>query len=75
MKRAQRVALIIGGLALLLFIFSLLLIAAALFLPRLTSIAMPGMLAAIIFGLAALSPLFFAWQFNRSQARQETSEE
>lgn len=70
MKRAQRVALVIGGLALFFFVSGLLLIAAALLMPRLAPIAMVGMLAAIIVGLVALLPLFLAWQFNRSQARQ-----
>ena len=73
MKRAQRLALIIGGLALLLFISGLLLIVAALFLPRLMPVAMLSLLAAFIVGLAALSPLFLSWQFNRSQAGQETT--
>lgn len=75
MKQAQRLALIIGGVGLVLFTASLLLAAAALYMPRLTPLAVSGMLIALILGLIALSPLFIAWQFNRSQARSETQGE
>ncbi|MBN1992887.1 MAG: hypothetical protein JW953_09285 [Anaerolineae bacterium] len=70
MKRAQQTALIIVGVAIAIFILSLLLGIASIFMPPLLMVAIIGLIIALIVGLLAIAPLAIAWQFNRSQVKR-----
>jgi xanthine/uracil permease len=66
MKRAQRTALIIIGVATAIFILSLMLAIVSIFVQRLFPVAVIGLMVALIVGLLALVPIAMAWQFNRT---------
>jgi len=68
MQRAQRMAGILVGVALVIFLISLLASAAALALPPLLALGVAGIVLAVIIGLGAIIPLGVVWQFNRSHA-------
>ncbi len=65
MRRAQRTALIIAGVAAIIFAVSLIIALASLFAPPLFLVAGVGIIAAIIVSLLAIAPMVIAWQFNR----------
>jgi len=69
LKRAQRATLIIVGVAVAIFIFSLLLAALSILARSLLAVAVIGALIAIVIGLLALAPIGIAWQFNRSNVK------
>ena len=69
MKRAQRAALIILSVAIVVFIMSLVVTAIGVMLPLVLAAGGIGMVASVFIGLGALIPLAIAWQFNRSQAQ------
>lgn len=70
MKRAQRTALILGLIALGLFLVSLLIAAAGLVAPPIAVIGGLGILIALLVGLGALAPIVRVWQFNRQETRE-----
>ena len=67
MQGAQRRALIIGAVALVMFVASLAFALAGLLVPPLLVIGGLGGLAALLTGAAALVPIARVWQFNRRQ--------
>jgi hypothetical protein len=66
MKRAQRAALLIGGIALAIFVLSLLVGLAGFLLPPLLLVGAVGVAVALGVGLLAVIPPLLAWQANRS---------
>jgi hypothetical protein len=70
MKRAQRRALTIGAVALLMLLLSLLIVGAGLILPPLAVVGGVGGLLALLAGVGALVPIVRVWQFNRQQDRE-----
>ncbi|MFC1976601.1 hypothetical protein ACFLXQ_09395 [Chloroflexota bacterium] len=66
MKRAQRMALIIVGVAVAVFTLSVGLGIVSIFAPRVLVLAIIALAVAIIIGLLAIAPIVIAWQFNRS---------
>jgi hypothetical protein len=66
--RAMRQAGIFLGVAVIIFLLSLALLAASLALPLLAAVSILGFTAAVLTGLAAIFPIFRTWSFNRSQA-------
>jgi hypothetical protein len=73
MARAQPRALIIGALALVMFVASLAFAAAGLLVPPLLIVGGLGGLAALLTGAGALVPIARVWQFNRQQDAAEGS--
>jgi hypothetical protein len=67
MRRAQRVALIVGGVALALFLISLGVGLAGLLLPPLFVVGILGVVLALLVGVGATVPLLRVWRFNRKQ--------
>jgi hypothetical protein len=67
LKRARKAAFIILGVAGLIGLLSLLLVAAGLLVPPLLVIGAIGLFIALLVGLGAIIPPAIAWQFNRSQ--------
>lgn len=65
MKRAQRAALIICIIAVVLFLFSVLIGAVGIAVPPLLLLGGIGVCAAVLLGLAAVIPIVMAWQFNK----------
>jgi hypothetical protein len=70
MKRARRRALIIGGVALLMLVVSLVVAGAGLIMPPLAAVGGIGGLVALLTGVGALVPIVRVWQFNRQQDRR-----
>lgn len=68
MQRAQRVALIIGIIALVLFLISLGLGLAGFLFPPLFVVGILGVVLALLVGIGATVPLLRVWRFNRRQA-------
>lgn len=66
MKRAQRTTLIIVGIAVAIFVLSLILAAISLVAPPAFIFAILGLVMALIVGLIGLVPLGLVWQFNRT---------
>lgn len=66
MKRAQRTALVILGIAVVLFVLSGLLALAGIAFPPLLPLGGVGILIAIVVALGAIIPLGLVWQFNQS---------
>jgi hypothetical protein len=66
MKQAQRTALIIVGVAIAIFILSLMMAIVSISVQRLFPAAVIGLIVALIIGLLALIPIVIAWQFNRT---------
>ena len=67
MKRAQQTALIILGIAIVLFVLSLIVGGVGLLVPSpLLALGIIGLIIAIGIGLLAIAPIVIAWQFNRS---------
>jgi hypothetical protein len=66
MKRAQQTALIILGVAVVIFLLSLIVGGIGLMMPPLLVAGIIGLIIAIVIGLLAIAPLVIAWQFNRS---------
>jgi hypothetical protein len=67
MKRAQRTALVILIVAVVIFILSSVLALAGIALPPLFAVGGVGILIAILVALGAIVPIALAWQFNQSQ--------
>jgi hypothetical protein len=67
LKRGRQASLIILGIALCLFLASLLLSAASVLFPPLLAIGGIGLFAAVLVALGAVIPVAVVWQFNRSQ--------
>lgn len=67
MKRGQRAALIILGVAVGIFLLSLILTGVGFFAPPLLVIGSIGMVLAVLVGLGAILPIAIVWSFNRSQ--------
>ncbi|MBN1148492.1 MAG: hypothetical protein JXA78_14635 [Anaerolineales bacterium] len=67
MKQATRTAWIVLGVAILIFVLSLLLSAAALVMPALLAVGALGLLAALLVGTGAILPIATVWWFNRRQ--------
>jgi len=67
MKRGQRAALIILGVAVGIFLLSLILAGVGFFAPPLLLIGSIGMVLAVLVGLGAILPIAIVWNFNRSQ--------
>lgn len=72
MKRAQRTALLILGIAVVIFIISGLLALAGIALPPLLPLGGVGILIAIVVALGAIIPIGLVWQFNQGH-RNPTS--
>jgi hypothetical protein len=68
MQRAQRVALIVGVIALALFFISLVVGLAGLLFPPLFVVGIIGVIVALLVGVGATVPLLRVWRFNRQQA-------
>jgi hypothetical protein len=66
-KRAQRTTITLLVIAALLFLISLALATASIFLPPALAIGVLGIVAALLVGLGALIPVATVWWFNRSQ--------
>ncbi len=67
MRRAQRRALIIGSVAAVIFLLSLILGVASVAAPPLLFLAGIGILLALVIGAGALVPIIRVWQFNRQE--------
>jgi len=67
MVRARRVSLIVGLVALALFVIGLGVVAAGLMVPPLAALGAIGVLVALLVGGAALVPMLRVWWFNRRQ--------
>jgi uncharacterized membrane protein YkgB len=65
MQRAQRTALILGIIAVVIFIVSLFIAAAGLVAPPIALVGGLGILVALLVGIGALVPILRVWQFNR----------
>jgi len=70
MKRARRAALIVLGIAIAIFVLSLLSSAAAMFMPALLAIGALGLVIALLVGAGALLPIATVWWFNRNQGNR-----
>lgn len=75
MKRAGRVALIIVSVAFIIFSLSLILGLVSFWLRPLTLLAIVSLLAALIIGMLAITPIIMVWQFNRNQTKPTEREE
>lgn len=64
-KRAQKTALILGGIAAAVLLLSLLALVVSIVLPPLAIMGALGIILVLILGCAALIPLVRAWNFNR----------
>jgi hypothetical protein len=67
LKRAQRMALIIVGVAIAVFALSVGLGIVSIFMPPVLVFAIIALAVAIIIGLLAIVPIVIAWQFNRTK--------
>jgi fatty acid desaturase len=67
MRRARRVSLIVGLVALAILAIGLATVAAGLMVPPLAALGIVGVLVALVVGIGALVPMLLAWQFNRRQ--------
>ena len=67
-KRAQRTTITLLVTATVLFLISLAVATASIFLPPALAIGVLGIVAALLVGLGALIPLATVWWFNRNQA-------
>jgi hypothetical protein len=72
-KRGQRLAFILAGVAMALFLLSLILTAAVALFPPLAGLVGVFFLLALLFGLGAVVPVFMVWQFNRAQKSSNVS--
>ena len=70
-SRAQRVALIVGLIALVLFVLSLGAALAAFLFPPLLVIGIIGIVLSLMVGAGAFVPIIQVWTFNRREARAE----
>jgi hypothetical protein len=68
LKRAQRTTITLLVIAVVLFLISLAVCTASIFLPPALAIGVLGIVAALLVGLGALIPVVTVWWFNRSQA-------
>lgn len=68
LKRAQRVAITLLVVAAVLFLISLAVATASIFLPPALAIGVLGIVAALLVGLGAVIPVTTVWWFNRNQA-------
>ena len=66
MQRAKRTAMMITGVAIVIFILSLIIALVALIRPALGWVAGVGLAIAFIIGLLSLLPIIIVWQFNRT---------
>jgi hypothetical protein len=67
LKRGRQAALVILGIALVIFLLSLALSAASVLFPPLLAIGGIGLFVALVVALGAVIPPAVVWQFNRSQ--------
>ena len=70
MKRAKRAALIVLGIAVCVFLLSLLLAAASVLAPPILALAVLGLVVALLVGAGAALPIATVWWFNRNQKTQ-----
>jgi hypothetical protein len=70
MKRAKRAALIVLGVAVFVFLLSLLLAAASVLAPPILALAVLGLVVALLVGAGAALPIATVWWFNRNQKNQ-----
>jgi hypothetical protein len=70
MKRATRAALIVLGVAVFVFLLSLLLAAASVLAPPILALAVLGLVVALLVGAGAALPIATVWWFNRNQKNQ-----
>ncbi len=73
MKRAQRLSLLIGGLAIIFFLGALFAAAASYFEEALFAFGVLGLALAFITALLALTPIVIVWQFNQRQKERDLS--
>jgi hypothetical protein len=69
LKRAQRTSITLLLIAAVLFLLSLAVSTASIFLPPALAIGVLGIVAALLVGLGALIPVATVWWFNRSQTK------
>lgn len=67
MRRARRVSMIVGLVALVILALGLAMVAAGLMVPPLAAVGVVGVLVALVVGIGALVPMLLVWQFNRQQ--------
>lgn len=67
MRRARRVSMIVGLVALVILALGLAMVAAGLMVPPLAAAGVAAVLVALVVGVAALAPMLLVWQFNRRQ--------
>ncbi len=67
MRRARRVSVIVGLVALVILAVGLAMVGAGLMVPPLAALGIVGVLVALVVGAGALVPMLLAWQFNRRQ--------
>lgn len=73
MRRARRLSLIVGLVALTLLVVGLGVLAAGLLVPPLAALGAGGVLVALVVGAAALVPMLRVWWFNRRQEARSGS--
>lgn len=71
LKRAQRIALILGLMALIIFVLSSISLLAVAVAPPLLVLGGIGLLVGMVLGLSALAPLIVVWRFNRPRRRPQ----
>jgi hypothetical protein len=70
MKRATHAAMIVLGVAVFIFVLSLLFAAASLLAPPILALAVLGLVVALLIGAGAVLPIATVWWFNRAQQNQ-----
>ena len=70
MRRARRVSLVVGLVALVILALGMAMVAAGLMVPPLAALGVVAVLVALVVGIGALVPMLLAWQFNRGQEAQ-----
>lgn len=67
MKTARRLSLILGGIALLLLLFSAVVALSTFIVAEMQGAAVVAILVTLVLGLAAPVPMIVAWEYNRQQ--------
>ena len=71
MQRGQRTSMILLGVAVLVFLLSLVLAGLSLLAPPLLAVGVLGFVAALLFGLGAIGPVATVWWFNRNRGGRQ----